>query len=205
MINYFLVLSVVIFSKFSFQTVNAAFSQKFLIASKFKSNISFYGSLLLCKFFVVNFHHQTNKLCKNVSILGAEYKQINNLAFSYGISLGKCAVIGMLIALRHLQHFLHACLTVFLLKLIWKTILNVAASFLFAYFVVILVDCFAVVDRDDTVNEEDNFSHLCLDLISTLGLVKLTWSLRQGHRWYVIFDQQFFLPQTSSAVYNYYW
>ncbi|KRZ79611.1 hypothetical protein T10_9799 [Trichinella papuae] len=36
------------------------------------------------------------------------------------------------------------------------------------------VDCVAVVDRDDTVKEENNFSHLYRNLIIMLGLLKLT-------------------------------
>ncbi|OUC43480.1 hypothetical protein D917_09752 [Trichinella nativa] len=98
--------------------------------------------------------------------------------FSYGISLGKCAVIGMLIALRHLQHFLHACLlNSFSVEVDLENHFKRCSEFLVRLFCCDSVDCFAVVDRDDTVNEEDNFSHLCLDLITTLGLVKLTWSV----------------------------
>ncbi|KRY84386.1 hypothetical protein T4D_7048 [Trichinella pseudospiralis] len=71
-----------------------------------------------------------------------EYKQINNPAFSLGISLGKCAVIGMLIALRHFQHFVLACLTLIALLLLI------------------------------VVKEENNFSYLYRNLITTLGLFK---------------------------------
>ncbi|KRZ33543.1 hypothetical protein T4C_9683, partial [Trichinella pseudospiralis] len=189
MLNYFLVLSVVIFSKFSSKTVNTAFSQKYLTASKFISHkgrcaflyMGFFLSVALRHFYCPKSTLDTECgcsdsratqlfLCGEVSSSDqqmyrsrssfvmfcsvfvnyirlvvswmTEYKQINNPAFSLGISLGKCAVIGMLIALRHFQHFVLACLTLIALLLLI------------------------------VVKEENNFSYLYRNLITTLGLFK---------------------------------